>query len=204
VVYDVPAGELGDVAEVIGAAFGAMPDPPLEFVLQDEARAGELKQEIARMLAERTPDGAIVLASSPNMEAASIWFPPDLPYPKDSADRGPETRSFEHPETAIRLFSLLTSVAEAIDKLGTDPQWYLHLLATRPEYSRRGYATALLGHVLRIADTTAVPCSLVCPRHNVDLYRRFGFDVIAETAIIGCPHRLYSLWREACPQPAAD
>jgi len=78
---------------------------------------------------------------------------------------------------------------ERFDLLGAEiashkvdvPTWYLGILATHPDWQRRGLASAVLRPVLELADADGLAASLLtATAENVAFYRRHGFVVHAE------------------------
>ncbi len=68
------------------------------------------------------------------------------------------------------------------------PAWYLDLLGVDPSAQGRGVGRSLLAPMLaRIDRERADAVLLTYKRTNVELYRRFGFDVEVEEAIPGLP-----------------
>jgi GNAT superfamily N-acetyltransferase len=69
-----------------------------------------------------------------------------------------------------------------------EPHWYLGLLGTQPDRQRAGVARALLEPMLERADTERLPAFLETGMPgNVEIYKRFGFDVIAEDQVPNGP-----------------
>jgi len=69
-----------------------------------------------------------------------------------------------------------------------EPHWYLGLLGTRPDRQRTGVARSLLEPMMARAEeeATAVFLETGMPG-NVEFYRRFGFETIAEDTVPGGP-----------------
>ena len=66
------------------------------------------------------------------------------------------------------------------------PHWYLGLLGTRPDRQRMGVARSLLEPMLARADEEETPVFLETGMPgNVEFYRRFGFEIIAEDSAPG-------------------
>ena len=82
--------------------------------------------------------------------------------------------------------------------LRDDGTWWVSRLMVAPDQQRRGLGSALLRQVLDAAPPGA-PAGLLtgaASRHNVDLYRRFGFRIVERGVDdIGVP--VVTLRREA-------
>jgi ribosomal protein S18 acetylase RimI-like enzyme len=57
---------------------------------------------------------------------------------------------------------------------------YLRLIAVDPKHQGAGVGRALIAAVLEAAEAVGVPVALDTSSYNVDLYRRFGFEVESE------------------------
>lgn len=75
-----------------------------------------------------------------------------------------------------------------------EPHFYLEYIAVEPGYQGMGVGSALLQHLVDKADGMHVGCYLenTNPR-NVNLYQRFGFNIIDQEEIIGVPN--WFMWR---------
>lgn len=108
--------------------------------------------------------------------ALAIWFPPaepGAPEPEQIPVGPPPT-----PELLAR-FELIGPVMEA--NKPSEPHWYLQLLATHPDWQRRGLGARLMEVVFEQADAEGVPCYLETERPElVAYYRRHGFEVRSE------------------------
>ena len=197
--YDVPPHRFRELVDVIGHAFRSAPDPLTEFVFGHEPAALTFQERIVRSLGEGCPTAALRQASSENMEAISVWFPPGVTYPEPEEDEGQlfDPAEFRSQDTRRRVEDMLESVGKSMGKLGTEPQWYLHVLATRPEYMGQGYSSPLMRPILRRANDEGKPCTLICPTHHVNLYEHFGFKIVDETQFSTSRYFLYNMRRDA-------
>ncbi|WP_245959865.1 GNAT family N-acetyltransferase [Prauserella flavalba] len=74
----------------------------------------------------------------------------------------------------------------------TTPSWFLGTVGVRPGQQGRGLGRAVIEPGLRAAEAEGVPAFLETSlESNVALYRRFGFDVVAE---IELPHHGPRTW----------
>ncbi len=197
--YDVPSDRIGELVDVIRQAFSSATDPLVDFVFEKEPVALGFKERLFGSIGEACPPAALRQASSESMEAISVWFPPGVTYPEDDETQLFDPSEFESQETPIRIEGMFEIIGTSIRKLGTDPQWYLHILATQPEYMGQGYTSPLIQPILERATADGIPCTLVCPKHNVNLYEHFGFGVVDETKFSTSSSFLYSMRRDAGP-----
>jgi ribosomal protein S18 acetylase RimI-like enzyme len=70
------------------------------------------------------------------------------------------------------------------------PHWYLTLIAVDPVKRGKGYGAALMSHALEIIDRDQRPAFLESTNAaNLSLYKRFGFELLAEIKIGQSPGR---------------
>jgi len=81
-------------------------------------------------------------------------------------------------------------------RLIKDPYWYLALIATSPEYQRKGYARALLMPMLLKAEKKKEPFFLDTHNaKNISFYEKLGFRIIYAQAIGNMPFIHYCMIR---------
>jgi GNAT superfamily N-acetyltransferase len=115
--------------------------------------------------------------------AAALWLPPGVHVEEaalvalieesvDARDRA----------TAFSLFEQMASHHPA------EPHWYLPLIGVTPSQQGKGYGSILLEHAVARCDREGLPAYLesTSPR-SVPLYRRHGFDVVAELRVGSAP-----------------
>jgi ribosomal protein S18 acetylase RimI-like enzyme len=112
-------------------------------------------------------------------DAAAIagWIPPGRP----TVELGPEDGviAYEHPEWRFVRFEALSAAMTA--NTPPEPHWYLNMLATHPDWQRRGLGGALMAAVFELAGEEGVPCYLETETEaNVAYYRHHGFEVRTE------------------------
>ena len=195
-LYEVPPERVDELVDVIGQAFSRSPDPPSDYVFELEPDPQLFKERLFSALGKACPPSALRQASSEKMEAISIWFPPGVSYPDDDESELFDPAEFQSPETPKRIAGMLRSIGATIRKLGSEPQWYLHVLATRPEHQGKGHTSVLMRSILARADEEGLPCTLVCPRHNIPVYEHFGFKVVDETQFADSDLFVYNMRRE--------
>jgi ribosomal protein S18 acetylase RimI-like enzyme len=68
------------------------------------------------------------------------------------------------------------------------PHWYLPMIGVTPGHQGHGYGSLLLEHAVARCDREGLPAYLesTSPR-SVGLYRRHGFEVVAEIRVGNAP-----------------
>ena len=112
--------------------------------------------------------------ATPGSTAFARWTPPGRPEP--DVDDGP---SADEPDWRLARYIAYKEITD--QHAPTEDHWYLNMLATHPDWQRRGYGAALMGCVFAIADAEGLGCYLETETaENVAYYRRHGFDVRSE------------------------
>jgi ribosomal protein S18 acetylase RimI-like enzyme len=128
---------------------------------------------------------ALVTAGAPL--GASLWKGPDLrdlspeQLRRSGLDRVGEALS---PRGRARFESGFGRVDELLEQSAPGPRWYLGVLGVAPEAQGRGLGGALMRPILERADAERLPVTLETTRAaNVEVYRRFGFEVTANESL---------------------
>ena len=89
------------------------------------------------------------------------------------------------PRLQATAFSLFGQMASHHPR---GPHWYLPLIGVRPSHQGRGYGSILLEYAATRCDRERLPAYLesTSPR-SVPLYRRHGFEVVAELRVGSAP-----------------
>jgi ribosomal protein S18 acetylase RimI-like enzyme len=166
---DIPA-----VARTASRAF--VDDPVLRWLIPDDDEYESGWLPLFGNIAHRwratdslwcTDDGA----------AMAGWVPPGRPGVELGPDDG--IIAYDHPEWRAARFEALGAAMTA--NTPPEPHWYLNMLATHPDWQRRGLGSALMAAVFEIADLEGVPCYLETEtEQNVAYYRHHGFEVRSE------------------------
>jgi ribosomal protein S18 acetylase RimI-like enzyme len=121
----------------------------------------------------------------------ALWLPPGA-MPEDAV-LGPLLQETVAPDRQGDVFSLLEQMGVCHpDK----PHWYLPLLGVDARYQRRGFGSALLGHMLTSLDREAATAYLESTNpENIPLYERHGFSVCGEIQAGSSPV-LFAMVRE--------
>jgi GNAT superfamily N-acetyltransferase len=127
-----------------------------------------------------------------DMCGAALWLPPGAVV--DSEPLAALRDQYFDP-------AVLDDFAGLIKKSGTyrpdEPHWHLTLIAVDPVKCGRGYGAALMSHALDICDRDRLPAYLESTNPaNLSLYKRFGFELLAEVRVGELPAR-YPMLRQA-------
>lgn len=115
--------------------------------------------------------------------ALAVWIQPGRPETPENTDPSLAPPS---PELLDRFGTIGPLMA---DHTPSEDHWYLQLLATHPDWQRRGLGAALMTSMFERADAEGLPCHLETETAvNVAYYRRHGFEVHSEFDIPTGPH----------------
>lgn len=143
---------------------------------------------------------AVEVWCTDDVAALAVWFPPrfdtpdETPPSESTTEQTVETDSDSDREVDEELqarFALIGPLMAA--NKPPEPHWYLQLLATHPDWQRKGLGAALMEVVFERADAEGLACYLETETPaNVAYYRRHGFEVRSEwdvdpTGISGTP-----------------
>jgi GNAT superfamily N-acetyltransferase len=126
--------------------------------------------------------------------AVAVWLPPGG-YPRgawrETLGILRDMRSVPRLGSRLRVSIRLQNALQRAHHRVNEPHWYLSLLGADPAFQRSGAGTALLAPILDRCDTDGLPAFLETQKEeNVPWYHRFGFEVVEELKVSGCP----SMW----------
>jgi GNAT superfamily N-acetyltransferase len=108
------------------------------------------------------------------VQAAALWLPPDA-EPDEEALTALFHQSLSE-QGQRDLFAIFEQMGSYHPH---EPHWYLPFIGVDPAYQRKGYGSALLGHVLRRCDQEGMPAFLEASSLvSIPLYQRHGFEVL--------------------------
>ncbi len=195
--YTVPLIRLDEMADASAEAFIGNDDPIGQFLFDGEPNHLDLKRRFFRSLVTSCPVNAMRQASSARMEAISIWFQPGMSHSEDVEANPFKPEDFANPETLERLEAVGRVIDELTADIGNEPQWYLHLIAVRPEFMTQGYSSRLALPILAQAHAEGLTCTLITQSaENVCKYEHWGFRVVREMPVPGSLERFYSMRAE--------
>jgi GNAT superfamily N-acetyltransferase len=113
------------------------------------------------------------LYTTPDCVGVAAWIPPGRP------EATPDVPSLPHPPERLEKFAAIG--AALAEHTPAELHWYLNLLATHPDWQRRGVGAALMDAVFALADGNGYPCYLETETlDNVAYYSHHGFRVRSE------------------------
>lgn len=194
--YEIPDSRIDEVADVSAEAFVTNNDPVGNFIFQTEPNHIHLKKRFFRSLVTSCSPKAVRQGISSDLEAVSIWFPPGMDHSGD-VDVDPfKDEDFADPMTMKRLQAVNEVIAALTADLGEELQWYLHLVAVRPQFRNQGYSSRLVKPMLDRADKEKLPCTLITQSfENVRKYEHWGFKLVKEMPIPNSSEKFYSMRR---------
>jgi GNAT superfamily N-acetyltransferase len=195
-LYEVPLDRIDEMSDVSAEAFMANDDPIGNYMFRDEPEHLALKKRFFRSLVASCSPKAVRQAISPSLEAVSIWFPPGMDHSEDHDPDPFKQGDFAHPGTMKKMQAVNEVIAALTAHLGGEPQWYLHLVAVRPQFMNHGYSSRLVEPMLKRAEGEGLPCTLITQSiGNVRKYEHWGFKVEKEMPLPGSLEKFYSMRR---------
>ena len=167
------------LVDIITRAFAA--DPPSRWLYPDDDQYWRFFPRFVEVFG-----GSAIEYGSAHIVgdgAAALWLPPGV-----HVEEAPlvalieESVDVRDRATAFSLFEQMTSHHPA------EPHWYLPLIGVTPSHQGKGYGSILLEHAAARCDREGLPAYLesTSPR-SVPLYRRHGFEVVAELRVGSAP-----------------
>ena len=196
-LYEVPLGRTNEVAGAAADAFIGAGDPIGNFVFRDEPDHLAIKRRFYESLVLSCSPGVVIHGTSPGLEAVSIWFPPGMETPDDPPPEPFTGQDFKEQKTMEKLQSVNDVIDALTENLSKEPQWYLHLVAVRPQYKERGYASLLVRPMLARAGKEGLSCTLITQSlENTLIYGHWGFKVVREMPVPGSGERFFSMRKD--------
>lgn len=185
-------GDLAAVSRTYGRAFAE--DPVVRWLVPDDDEYAAIQDRFFGALARRWLFHGTLWCTDDGVAVAG-WNPPGRPA-ADVVDPTP----VDHPDWRIQRFVVLRAALEA--NTPPEPHWHLNMLATHPDWQRRGLGGALMGVVFDIADAAGLPCYLETETAaNVAYYRHHGFEVRTEWDVATDDSEGPHMWGMLRPAP---
>jgi len=196
-LYDVPLNRIDEMADICAEAFIANNDPIGNLLFQNEPDQLNLKKRFFRSLVTSCSPNAIRQAISPSLEAISIWFPPGMGHSEDVEADPFKSQDFVDLKTMKKLQAVNEVISTLTVYLGKEPQWYMHLVAVRPQFKGQGYSSRLIRPMLARAESEILPCTLITQSmENLRKYKHWGFNLAQEMPVPGSKEKFYSMRKD--------
>ena len=196
-LYEVSWDQIDEAADATADAFIGARCPMGTFVFQNEPDSPVLKRKLYRSLVTSCSRKVVIHGTSPALEAVSIWFPPGVDHSEDVDPEPLIAENFTNPKTMEKMQAVNDVIEALTGHLSEEPQWYLHLVAVRPQFTGRGYASLLVKPMLARAAREGISCTLITQTmENVRKYERWGFKVVKEMAVPGSREKFCSMRKD--------
>jgi GNAT superfamily N-acetyltransferase len=158
-------------------------DPYTLHLIPDKNKRANLRYAFEHYLNISVKGASDAYTTSLKHEGVAIWVTPDLKQPFWSFLKG------GNPFLPFRCgwryvwgeFSAIRYCREIKMKYAPERYLYLAVLAVDPAHQGKGFASALLKPVLRMADEQHLPSYLETQnKKNESMYRHFGFKTVFE------------------------
>ena len=147
-LYEVPRDKIDEAADATADAFIGACCPLGTFMFRNEPDPLVLKRKFYRSLVTSCSKKVVIHGTSPGLEAVSIWFPPGIDHSEDVDPEPLNAEDFTDPKTMEKMQAVNDVIEALTGHLSEEPQWYLHLVAVRPQFTGRGYASLLVRPML--------------------------------------------------------
>ena len=194
---EVPLSKIDEMADASADAFTGGNDPIGNFMFQNEPNHLVLKRRFFRSLVTSCSPNAVRHGISQSLEAVSIWFPPGMDHSGD-VDQDPfSAQDFTDPGTLEKMQAVNDVIAALTVHLSQEPQWYLHLVAVRPQFRDRRYSSLLIRPMLARAEKERLPCTLITQSmENIRKYEHWGFKAVKEMPVARSQEKFCSMRKD--------
>lgn len=197
----VATPSISRAAEVLARAF--QNDPLMAYAFPDPARRERI---LPWLIGLNVRLGCLYgeVYATPGWEGVAVWFPPGVQAmtPWRMLRAGMLAAPLRASWGALRRLALVEGYTTRLRRLhAPSGHWYLSQIGVEPERQAQGWGSALLHPMLARLDADHRWCYLDTVQQSaIPFYRKWGFDVVAETDTVkGGPH----LWALLRPPPGA-
>ncbi|MCK5157584.1 MAG: GNAT family N-acetyltransferase [Candidatus Heimdallarchaeota archaeon] len=193
-LYRLRKKDVKTASEVFLRAF--VKDPLLLHMFPDEKSQKKYMLEYFRSRINYGFFYGEIYATSPNIEGLAIWFQSDkfvVTNWKVLRSGGLKLLFSVDMKTIKRVLDLGDFTNEFKHKHIHFPYWYLAPVGVDPQHQGKGLCSKLLKPMLTRCDKEGIPTVLETQlEKNVEIYKRYGYETIAETTIpeSNLPHYL--------------
>jgi ribosomal protein S18 acetylase RimI-like enzyme len=190
--------QVGPAAEMLASAF--QNDPLFKYFFPDSDERARRLPSFFTLTIRRGLSEGVVTATSDQLEAISIWFPPD----RSEVSAWPSVRSGALAMAvevglgaASRMWRFSRNAESVRRQRAPFNHWVLQTVAVDPKLRGRGYASALLRSQLKILDRHDMPCYLdTQSARNVPFYEHLGFNVAQKFTLLGTELNSWAMLRK--------
>jgi len=189
-----------DIPELVRSLASAFSDDPLTSWIFPDPSARPLQlQSWMRLVTEMGLTRGHIYTAGDN-RAAAIWSPPDVTLFDEIW--GARLVQLLNTELGERAGDVLQGLASALaSKPENESHFYLFTLGTHPEQQGSGLGARVVEPVLSICDEQGLPAYLESSNErNLTFYRRHGFEVLSEIAVVEGGPILRPMRREPRPK----
>lgn len=191
------AEEIDRASQVCAAAF--LQDQQATFLMPQLAQRQRALPKFYRFLLNYGRLYGKVYAASPRYEGVCVWLHSSLATMtvwRTLRAGGLRLATIATPQLLHALPRLTAPVFALHHHLIQDPHEYLFLLAVDPQHQGKGFARYLLAPLFKQFDQLHDTCYLEThTQKNVDLYKRYGFEIKGHIVIPKTPLQFWGMVR---------
>lgn len=192
----VDASDVALAAADLSAAF--VTDPHVSWFVRGDARCDAARLKFFQFILTQMalPDGEVTRPAAGG--GAAVWIPSETLVPQSLIE---ELRALPLllATTGLGRFGRLVALRTAMDKHHPmhRPHTYLWFIGVTPQAQGLGMGSRLLKAGLDQLDAAGRPAYLeTSTERNVSLYRRHGFEIVADYKPAPDGPQTYGMWRE--------
>jgi len=184
-MYSLQKEDILEGANLISEAF--LDDPKIIFFLPNKDKRIEILHYLWIFLLKDGLRNGKIFAPTSKLEGIAIWYPPNKVH--IGVWRGLRSGILKvitkFGRITIRKMNQINKIIKQIHiKHISEPHWYLSLIAVKPEFQGRGYASQLLKPMIKRIKNQGFPIYRETNNlKNVSLYEHFNFKVVEEFMI---------------------
>jgi ribosomal protein S18 acetylase RimI-like enzyme len=197
-LYRLKETDLPLAGRIMGNIF--QKEPQVEYFIPDSTKRKKLLTPFYSFLLRYGILYGRVYAPSARLEGIAIWLPPansKMTFWKILRAGGIFLLIQGGVPLLFKLLDVLEPVANLHKKIEKIPHWYLFLLGVKNRLQGQGYARTLLRAMLAKIDEEHSACYLETQNQkNVDLYQRYGFELIGKIQITNSKLSFWGMLRK--------
>lgn len=184
-LYRLKRKDKGKAVEVLSKAFDS--DPLTLYMFPNDATRRILLPHYFNFQVSYGLIFGKIYAPSPKIEGLAIWYLSNkykMNMMKQLRAGGMRLFMKLKKETISRMMPIGRFSAEMHHKYGSFKHWYLSPIGVDPEFQGKGLGSLMIRTMLNRIDNEKLPSLLETQNPvNVEIYKRFGFEVVATETI---------------------